>query len=502
MKTAKNMDSVFSNCTDDELLFDILFDEDETIINTLAGADEMSKLVSEGLLEEGDDMVGENPDFDYQEDGDAAYSEKDAEGTTEVKPEIGGEVGDGKEVSGKEDSAEANAHDDKDEAEAIGLNDKQQVKLEDASEGPLEDDDKAEREGEVSDTAIETESVDALLKMLEAEDPIADSECPNDSDVREGEDTGVEDTEGVETEVLGAANAGEAKEDPIADSECPNDSDVRAGADTGVKDTEGVETHVVGAALEGAEEEVPADQQADVGNETDAEAKKDIQESISADILAMLEADEEEEATDEKPDAPEKSQEECCKEDAEFDKLLKDLDDDPLIDIDDTEQRKGKAKNKDVEGVKNHVVGAALEATEGEEGPEEAEAVEQDKPEDKPVEESVEGEESVDDKEAPEEDKSVDESTDYLDSLLDDLNDEDDIAAIDNGMVVPDEVKTNGTDNTDIKEATSPEELVDDEDDSDIEAIDGEGEPKSEKDFDYDYSDDELIDAVINGIDL
>ena len=172
MKDAKNMDSVFSNCTDDELMFDILFDDDETIIEALVGTDEMSRLLAEGLLEEGDDMVGENPDFDYQNDGDASYSEKDAEGTKEVKPEIGGEVGDGKEVSGKENSAEANAHDDKDEAEAIGLNDKQQVKLEDAAEGPLEDDDKAEREGEVSDTAIETEAtaMDTLLSMLEESD--------------------------------------------------------------------------------------------------------------------------------------------------------------------------------------------------------------------------------------------------------------------------------------------------------------------------------------------
>ena len=35
MKDAKNMDSVFSNCTDDELMFDILFDDDETIIEAL-----------------------------------------------------------------------------------------------------------------------------------------------------------------------------------------------------------------------------------------------------------------------------------------------------------------------------------------------------------------------------------------------------------------------------------------------------------------------------------
>ena len=389
MKNIKNMDSVFANCTDDELMFDILFDDDETIIEALAGSDTISKLLAEGLLEEGDDMVGENPDFDYQNDGDAAYSEKDAEGTKEVKPEIGGEVGDGKEVSGKENSAEANAHDDKDEAEAIGLNDKQQVKLEDAAEGPLEDDDQAEREGETSDMAIETEScsnIDYLLSMLEeSEDPITDKD---DADQREGKNTGVSDTEGKNAEVLGAANAGEAKEDPIEDSKCPNDGDVRAGEDTGVSDTEGVKTHVVGAALES---------------------------TISDELLSMLEADDESEEQADPGDieAPEETKnEKCCNE-----------------------------------------------------------------------------------------------ADDYLDSLLKDMDEDDDlIAAIDGGAeVVPDDVKLNGTDNADIKEAAESkisDELMDDQDDKDIEAIESENIPAEDPNIDYDYDDDELIDAVIKGIDL
>ena len=406
MKDAKNMDSVFSNCTDDELMFDILFDDDETIIEALAGSDTMSKLLAEGLLEEGDDMVGENPDFDYQNDGDASYSEKDAEGTKEVKPEIGGEVGDGKEVSGKENSAEANAHDDKDEAEAIGLNDKQQVKLEDAGEGPLEDDDQAEREGEVSDTAIETEAttIDTLLNMLEeSDDPIQDCD---DSVQRDGKCTGVSDTEGKNTEVIGAANAGDSKEDPIADPKCPNDGDVRAGADTGVKDTEGVKTHVVGAALES---------------------------SVSDELLSMLEADEEE---SEEGDPEEPTDEKSCKESSE----------------------------------------------------EEA-----DKPEDVPEQSTKE--------------KCCNEADDYLDSLLKDIDDEDEdlIDAIARGAaVVPNDVKTNGTDNSDIKEAADKisDELIDDQDDNDIEAIEGEKIPAEDPNIDYDYNDDELIDAVINGIDL
>ena len=339
MKVAKNMDSVFANCTDDELMFDILFDDDETIIDILAGVDEAGNLVTESYIDEdsfdeADDMVGENPDFEYQNDGDASGSEKDAEGTKEVKPEIGGEVGDGKEVSGKENSAESHADDTKKEEEAIGMNDKQQVKLEDAAEGPIEDDDKAEREGEVSDTAVETEAayIDFLLSMLESEDPIADGECPNDGDKRAGDTDKVEDIEGVKSEVLGATVKGSAKkEDPIADSECPNDGDKRAGKVDKVEDTEGVETHVVGAALESVD-----DQAAEEGDPGDTDSPEEGTEEcckesldISADILAMLEADEE----------------------------------DPIADKDDAEQRAGKAdKVEDTEGVESHVVGAALEA--------------------------------------------------------------------------------------------------------------------------------------------
>ena len=70
--------------------------------------------------------------------------------------------------------------------------------------------------------------------------------------------------------------------------------------------------------------------------------------------------------------------------------------------------------------------------------------------------------------------------------------------------VVPDDVKTNGTDNSDIKEAAGKitDELIDDQDDKDIEAIEGEDIPAEDPNIDYDYDDDELIDAVIGGIDL
>ena len=40
MKVAKNMDSVFANCTEDELDFDVFFPDDDTIIDCVAGCDE------------------------------------------------------------------------------------------------------------------------------------------------------------------------------------------------------------------------------------------------------------------------------------------------------------------------------------------------------------------------------------------------------------------------------------------------------------------------------
>lgn len=169
------MDSVFANCTDDELAFDIMFDNEDSLIDIVAGVDESGELVTgpnPTVLDEAeaDKLVGENPDFDYQKDGDAAYDVKDAEGTKEVKPEVGGEVGDGKEVSGKENSAESKADNVTPEIDnAIGANDKQQTALEDASEGPIEDDDVAERNGEVSAAAVPTDvTADVDVKTEDA----------------------------------------------------------------------------------------------------------------------------------------------------------------------------------------------------------------------------------------------------------------------------------------------------------------------------------------------
>ena len=306
MKIAKNMDSVFSNCTDDELKLDIFFDDDETIIDIIDGSPSDVNKYVEDSFDEANDMVGENPDFGYNDDNDNKLS--NAEGSKDVDLEPSGELGSTKTIN--KDSAEANADDTKDEEEAIGMNDDQQSALEDvdfllsvfnedSEEGPLEDDDEAEREGETSLGAVATEASDeavpdeepegdpgntnsddpvnesydidddieevmddddleyedleesfAILDRIYEEcDPIADGECPNDSDKRAGAacDCG---TEGEEQEVLGAANKGSADVDDDIEDEDKRDGDVEND-----NDVEGVSTHTVAAALEDTEED-------------------------------------------------------------------------------------------------------------------------------------------------------------------------------------------------------------------------------------------------------
>ena len=98
MKVAKNMDSVFANCTSDELDFDLMFDEDDSLIDAVAGVNEA-----------GIPWTGPDPESEYQLDGDASYSEKDAEGSKDVSLPVSGEVGTTGMLKGK--SAESQAHD-------------------------------------------------------------------------------------------------------------------------------------------------------------------------------------------------------------------------------------------------------------------------------------------------------------------------------------------------------------------------------------------------------
>lgn len=285
MKVAKNMDSVFDNSRQDELEFEVFFDEDDCLIDAVAGVNEAGEL-----------YTGPDPEeVLYQKDGDAAYDLKDAEGVVDKKPEIGGEVGDGKEVSGKENSAESKAHDDTKEVDqAIGLTDKKQTSLESGeiaqcngdcesvpskAENPIEEDDAKERAGEeVPVGVIATESDEAEVDIdikddnNNQADPGDTDEATNESvdemdidiilseefEVAQKEDEearngkvdpdDVKNVEGVKQEVIDKETKGEANKDAIKDT-C--DTAARDGkAPTDTQDVEGVSTKVIGAALE------------------------------------------------------------------------------------------------------------------------------------------------------------------------------------------------------------------------------------------------------------
>lgn len=114
MKVAKNMDSVFANCTEDELDFDLLFSNDDTIIDFIAGVDEAGipftgPNYDYSKLNEAEDMLEDEDDLDERL-GKIKHNGS-FEGTEDDDLEIGAEIGDGKEVSGREHSAESDAHD-------------------------------------------------------------------------------------------------------------------------------------------------------------------------------------------------------------------------------------------------------------------------------------------------------------------------------------------------------------------------------------------------------
>lgn len=102
----KNMDSVFADCTADELEFDIMFDEDDSLID-----------IVEGFTEDGIPLTGPNPEDEYKVEGEPEYQDQDssfntlgnAEGSDEKVLPTSGEVG--AEGPNRGESAEDKAHD-------------------------------------------------------------------------------------------------------------------------------------------------------------------------------------------------------------------------------------------------------------------------------------------------------------------------------------------------------------------------------------------------------
>ena len=326
---ALDMDSVFADSTDKELGFDAMFDSDDTLIDIIAGYNEAgdpvtgpdfvykedTEIEDDGdnsiAVEEKEDLVGENPDFDYNKDGDAAYSLKDAEGTKEEKPELGGEVGDKKSIPAN--SAESKADDTKDEEEAIGMNDKQQTSLEasdvttDVDSQPEEDNDtsttddatteckeSAAPEEPTSDTTPVNESTDidfnAFFESMNAylDKNLSESadKCPCcgqeycDCAEREGKaDHKVTDIEGQTLEIPGEAKPGNDNVDTIEDK-CDT-AQRQAEVKNDTKNEEGITNEPVS-------QEAPAKVEDGEGTDTDVHVEETVR-SLLADILADTE---------------------------------------------------------------------------------------------------------------------------------------------------------------------------------------------------------------------
>lgn len=517
MADNKNFDSVFADCTKDELEFDVIFDdEDDMLIDLVAGVNEAGiPLTGEDFdfssLYENDDMVGEKPDFDYQKDGDAAYDLKDAEGTKDENLEIGGEVGDGKVVSGKEDSAMSNAYEvTKKIEDAIGANDKQQTSLESAEfllkmledandEGPLYNNDPEARTGGKEDAPYkdeyETEAADAddggedgnaeddnapdsssdecnestdyLLSLLEEEDALPD----------EGSDTNDAAEKNAEKEVEEGANS----EDQLCPDCGKNPCKCKCDPLTDIDDTEAREGKTCAKA-------------------TDAPEVEKVQE-VSDYLLAMLEGEDPIQDADDADmrDGSAKrstSDVEGVGTDVIGAALDGDTGKDNFEDNCDCAEREGDIKHStsDVEGVKTHVVGSALESANDDEDDAEMREGKADR-DDKNI-------EGVDTKDFG---AALDEASDDVDELLAAIEDDDDVDLedlIDTDYVVDDDVHQTGSHDAEIKtnESADIDELVADSDDDDIKEVqDNTG---SEIDVEYNEDDDELIDAVMNGLQI
>ena len=482
MSETRNLDSVFADCTEAELGFEAMFDEDDSIIDHIAGVDEAGVPLTGpdfdwDSLTEADEALEDKDDAEQRE-GKSTPDKEGMEGTSSKKPEIGGEVGDGKEVSGKENSAESNAHDvTKDIEDAIGTTDKQQTSLkEDSAEGPLEDDDEAEREGKVSDTSVETEGACADGECDGEATEVEDEKCQKESSAPDLSDAGddVSISEGIIAKIKDKRTAKKAaKKEASKELEDGNDEEDDADVEevkNSKKDKEAVkEAHMMNiinakrAQVNEAKEQAITDELLEqVLNEmTEEELNNDNVLEVAKLAVSKLRAQ--------------------CEAAA-----------DTLTDQDDADQRDGKASvdNKNIEGVKSDVIGDSIKGSANSD--EIADKCDTGKRDGKITGDTtdVEGVSTKVVGAALESDLNIDDLMSSDDELIDLVIDDDE-------KVVPDSVK-------EASEEKSGEKLVADiapeVDDEDIDLIKNN---KAEDDdegveVEYSYEDDELIDIAIN----
>ena len=265
MKTAKNIDSVFANCTQDELDFDLIFDKDDLIIDYIAGVDEAGIPFTgpdydyTRILKEADMLE----DIDDQEARDGKTNSNVApEGSKEKDLKVGGEVGDGKEVSGKEKSAESEAHDMKpyesETAQSKAVQKAMEISAQKFADKSCKENAEYDGYEELIEAVIggimtkeEIMSENATEIAIATANYLIEScgECC-DSEARDGKVCSCNkgNTEGVKSEVIDKQTKGSYSGNEFMD---PDDVDSREGkAHRDNNNVEGVSTRVVGAAME------------------------------------------------------------------------------------------------------------------------------------------------------------------------------------------------------------------------------------------------------------
>ena len=274
MKEAKNMDSVFANCTQEELDYDLIFDNDDTIIDFIAGVDESGELLTgpnfdySKILEEVDML--EDQDDKEARDGKIDNKPEPAEGSKDTDLEVGGEVGDGKEVSGEEKSKESEAHDmlklGSETAKQTAVQKAMEIsakKFADQSNDCCKENAEYEGYEDLIEAVIngfmseeEIMSEDASQIAINTADYLI-SEC-TDAEARDGkvDPDNKGNVEGVKSEVIDNQTKGSATGDPIAD-DC--DQEARDGKVAPDKNVEGVANRIMGAAMEAASGDIHKD---------------------------------------------------------------------------------------------------------------------------------------------------------------------------------------------------------------------------------------------------
>ena len=293
MKVANNMDSVFADCTKDELDFDVMFDEDDCLIDLVAGFNEAGEpetgynpeeTYEFQLKEEAEDPLTDKCDCARRE-GDVKDAGEAPEGS-EKNQDKDFETPEGmaKEVPGSGNSEESKAHDVTKEIEDS---------IKEAAEDPITDKDDAERrEGKVKDASsnVEGEKQEVIDAAQEgcSKEACAKEEAPADAKEEKCENCGnplsqckCSVSEGIIAKIL--KNREKKLNEANVESQTDDTFEKKIGAEGGEKDSGPLQDKDDAAQREGKEKEASNNVEGEKQEVIDAaqEAAEDIDSQLS-----------------------------------------------------------------------------------------------------------------------------------------------------------------------------------------------------------------------------